>query len=50
LFSTLLGDGDFALVDLITEDWQRAAALDTQYADLPLGAERLGVTGVATVM
>lgn len=56
LFLTALADGDFTPVDLTSEDYRRAAALVTTYADLPLGttdatvialAERLGVTEIA---
>lgn len=50
--------GDFVPVELLSEDYERMAALVEQYADLPLGtsdasvialAERLNVTEVATL-
>ena len=53
-----MADGDFIVIDLVADDWRRAGALVTQYADLPLGAvdasviavaERLGLTEIATV-
>lgn len=58
MFPTVLADGDFQPVDLIAEDYRRAAELVQTYADLPLGttdatvialAERLGLTEVATL-
>ena len=57
-FLASLADGDFVVIDLVADDWRRAGALVTQYADLPLGAvdasviavaERLGLTEIATV-
>jgi uncharacterized protein len=57
-FLASLADGDFIVIDLVADDWRRASALVTQYADLPLGAvdasviavaERLGLTEIATV-
>lgn len=58
LFLTALADGDFVPVDLVGEDYRRAAELVEAYGDMPLGttdatvialAERLGVTEVATL-
>ena len=58
MFLTALADGDFEPVDLVAEDYRRAAELVGRYADLPLGttdasvivvAERLNVVEVATL-
>ena len=57
-FLTELADGDFRVEQLSQGDLRRAAALVTQYADLPLGAvdasvvavaERLGAAEIATL-
>ncbi len=57
-FLTSLGTSELDVVDLVAADYNRAAQLVTQYADLPLGAvdacviavaERLRVTEVATL-
>jgi predicted nucleic acid-binding protein len=57
-FLTTLGAGALKVVDLDPADYSRAAALVTQYADLPLGAvdatviaiaERLRITEIATL-
>jgi uncharacterized protein len=58
LFLTALADGDFVPVDLVADDYRRAAELVMTYADLPSGttdatvvalAERLGIAEVATL-
>lgn len=58
MFLSALADGDFRPVDLLAEDYGRAAELVETYADLPLGttdatvialAERLGLSEVATL-
>ena len=58
MFLTALADGDFEPVDLLAEDYWRAAEMVGRYADLPLGttdasviavAERLGLAEVATL-
>lgn len=57
-FLDAIAEGDFELVDLEQEDFERMAELVRQYDDLPLGttdasvialAERLGIHEVATI-
>jgi uncharacterized protein len=58
MFLAALASGDFQPVDLLSQDYRRAAELVATYSDLPLGttdatvvalAERLGLTEVATL-
>lgn len=46
-FLTSLGTGELQVVDPHPSDYTRAAALVTQYADLPLGAVDATITAVA---
>lgn len=56
-FLEAVSNGDFGLVDLVAEDFERMAEIVRQYVDLPLGTtdasvialtERFGVTEAAT--
>ena len=58
VFIVSVAAGDFTVVDLTANDWQRVAELVERYADLDLGtvdaaviaiAERLNVTTLATI-
>ena len=57
-FIASVAAGDFTVIDLGSNDWQRVAELVEQYADIDLGtvdaaviaiAERLNVTTLATI-
>lgn len=58
MFLGSIADGDFRPIELVPEDFRRAADLVRRYGDLPLGTtdatvialtERLGLTEVATL-
>lgn len=58
MFLSSIADGDFRAVDLLPDDYRRAADLVRRYGDMPLGTtdatvialtERLGLIEVATL-